>query len=152
MTLTLRTRAMVHCFGVCNDEIAVRACPLLCLQRQVAKRASELIYCWSLLRSNTTAINLQTCTSSHGIVGVFPHVTRAPTIGIGRRAGGFAPWILKFSAKKVVFVVSSGKKQISPFLPPPTKFFERSLSALPGKIVLTPMSPTAGFFHPDQLF
>jgi len=32
-------------------------------------------------------------------------------VGRGSR-GGFAPWILKISAKKVVFMVSRGKKQI----------------------------------------
>jgi len=35
---------------------------------------------------------------------------------------------LKFSAKKVVFLVSSGKKQISPLLPPQRKTF-RKISA-----------------------
>jgi len=36
----------------------------------------------------------------------------------GRRkgAGGISPWILKYLAKNVVFVVLSGKKQISPLL------------------------------------
>jgi len=60
-----------------NDEIAVRSCLRLCLQRQVAKLASGLLYCWSLLRNNNTAINLQTFTSSW-VVGVFPRVTKAP--------------------------------------------------------------------------
>ena len=50
----------------CNDEIAVRSCPLLCLQGQVAKLASGLFVCWSLLRNNNTAINPQTLTSSCG--------------------------------------------------------------------------------------
>ena len=49
----------------------------------------------------------------------------------GRRKGGQGgqgpPWILKFSAKKVVFLVSSGKNQISPLLTP----LEKSPSALP---------------------
>jgi len=31
------------------------------------------------------------------------------------------PWILKFSAKKFVFLVSRGKKQISPLFSPPGK-------------------------------
>jgi len=39
---------------------------LLCLQRQVAKLASRLLYSWSLLRTNNTAINLQMFTSSYG--------------------------------------------------------------------------------------
>jgi len=40
-------------------------------------------------------------------------------MGVGR--GGqraLSPWILKISAKKVVFLVSSGKKQISLLLAP----------------------------------
>jgi len=36
------------------------------LHRQVAKLASGLFYCWSLLRNNKTAINPQTFTSSYG--------------------------------------------------------------------------------------
>jgi len=43
-------------------------------------------------------------------------------MGVGRgKQGGLwlSPWILKFSAKKVVFLVSSGKNQISPLLDPP---------------------------------
>jgi len=36
------------------------------LQRQVAKLASGLLYSWSLLRNNNTAINLQMFTSSCG--------------------------------------------------------------------------------------
>jgi len=48
------------------DEIAVRSCPLLCVQRQFAEPASGLFYCWSLLRNNNTAINLHMFTSSYG--------------------------------------------------------------------------------------
>jgi len=43
----------------------VRSRPILCVQSQVAKLASELFYCWSSLRSNNTAINLQTFTWSY---------------------------------------------------------------------------------------
>jgi len=39
---------------------------LLCLQKQVAKLTSGLLYSWSLLRNNNTAINLQMFTSSYG--------------------------------------------------------------------------------------
>jgi len=60
---------------------AVRSCPILCLQRQVPKLASGLLYSWSLLSDNTKAINLQIFTSSYGIVGVISHVTGAPTQG-----------------------------------------------------------------------
>jgi len=35
-------------------------------ERQVAKLASGLLYSWSLLRNNKTAINLQIFTSSYG--------------------------------------------------------------------------------------
>jgi len=41
------------------------SCPILCLQRQFAKLASGLLYSWSLLRNNNTAINLQMLTSSY---------------------------------------------------------------------------------------
>jgi len=44
------------------------------------------------------------------------------------------PRILKFSAKKVVFLVLSGKNQISPLLCPPGKILEKSHCGLtPGK-------------------
>ena len=36
----------------CSDVLAVHSCPLLCEQRWVAKVASGLSYCWSLLRNN----------------------------------------------------------------------------------------------------
>jgi len=39
---------------------------LLCPQRQVVKLASGLLYSWSLLRNNNTAINLQMFISSDG--------------------------------------------------------------------------------------
>ena len=45
----------------------------------------------------------------------------------GRAGGTKAPWILKFSAKKVVFLVSSGKNQISPLLTPLEKFRKNPL-------------------------
>jgi len=37
--------------------------------------------------------------------------------------GGPPPWIFKIAAKKVVFLVLSGKKLISPLLASPTKIF-----------------------------
>jgi len=40
--------------------------PLLCLQKQVAKLASGLFCCWSLLHNNNTAISPQTFTSYYG--------------------------------------------------------------------------------------
>jgi len=40
---------------------------------------------------------------------------------------------LKIEAKKVVFVVSSGKKQISPLLAPPRKIWKNPLVPPPGK-------------------
>ena len=46
------TRARFTVLVSYSDEIAVRSCPLLCLQMQVAKLASRLLYCWSLLRNN----------------------------------------------------------------------------------------------------
>jgi len=59
------TRARFTVLMSCNDETAVRSCPLLCLHKQVAKLASGLIYCWFSLRNNNTAVNLQTFTSSY---------------------------------------------------------------------------------------
>jgi len=38
---------------------------LLYLQRRVAKLASELLYSWSVLRNNNTAVNFQMFTSSY---------------------------------------------------------------------------------------
>jgi len=55
-----------HCTSVsftvivsCSDELAIHSCFFLCLQRRVAKVTSRLFYCWSLLRNNTMATNLQ---------------------------------------------------------------------------------------------
>jgi len=60
---------------------------------------------------------------------------REAGIGVGREAGSLSSWILKISAKKVVFLISSGKKQISPLLAPtPGKNLKKSPRAHhPGK-------------------
>jgi len=39
----------------CSDELAIHSCPLVCLQRQVAKLASGVFYYWFLLRHNNMA-------------------------------------------------------------------------------------------------
>jgi len=41
--------------------------------------------------------------------------------------GHLAPWILRILAKKIVFLVSSEKKQILPLLDPPRKILEKPL-------------------------
>jgi len=56
------TRVRFTVIVSCSDELAVHWCPLLCLQRWVAKVASGLFYCWSLLRNNNIATNLQNFT------------------------------------------------------------------------------------------
>ena len=53
------------------------------------------------------------------------------------------PWILKFSAKKFVFLVSRGKKQISPLFSPPGKILEKSSSPRLEKILPTPLLVTS---------
>jgi len=50
----------------CSDELAVHSCPLLCLQRRIAKVVSGLFYCWYLLRNNNMATNLQRFTLYYG--------------------------------------------------------------------------------------
>ena len=58
-----------------------------------------------------------------------------------RRKWGESPsWIWKISAKNVVFLVSSGKKQISPLLATPGKILEKSPWAPLEKILPTPMT------------
>ena len=64
--LPVCTRARLAVLVSCNDEITVRSCQFLHLQMQVAKLENGLFYCWSLLRNNNAAINLQTFTSSYG--------------------------------------------------------------------------------------
>ena len=49
-----------------SDQLAVHSCPLFCLQRRVAKVASGFFYCWSLLRDNNMATNLQRFTVYYG--------------------------------------------------------------------------------------
>ena len=53
------TRVRFTVIVLCSDELAVHSCPLLCLQKWVAKVTSGLFYCWSLVRNNTMATNLQ---------------------------------------------------------------------------------------------
>ena len=48
--------------------------------------------------------------------------------------GPCSPWILKSFAKKIIFFVLNGKKQISPLLPPLEKFWKNPLVAHPWKI------------------
>jgi len=67
--------------------------------------------------------------------------TTVSTMGVGRRA--LDPWILKISAKKVLFLVSSGKKQISPLLVPLEKIWKNPLVPPSlDKILLTTMVST----------
>jgi len=55
-------------------------------------------------------------------------------VGVGRGTGGpWPPCILKILAKKVVFLVSSGKTKFHNFGPLLEKFLEKSPSAPPGK-------------------
>jgi len=64
------------------------------------------------------------------------------TMGSGNGALA-SHWILKFSAKKVVFLVLSGKNQISPLIHLPWKNLGRSPSGPPlEKILPTPMLKT----------
>ena len=65
MKLTLR-RSQVHSCSVMQWWAAVHSYPLLCLQRWVAKVANKLFYCWSLLRNNNRATNLQRFTLYYG--------------------------------------------------------------------------------------
>ena len=46
-----------------------------------------------------------------------------------RRKRGFGPWILKISAKIVVFIALGGKKQTLSLFPPPGKYLKKSPSA-----------------------
>jgi len=60
------TRVRFTVIVSCSDGLAVHSCPFLCLQRRVAKVASELSCWWSLLRNNTVATNLQMFTLNYG--------------------------------------------------------------------------------------
>ena len=60
------TRVMFTVVMSCSDDLAVHSCALLCLQRRVANVASGLFYCWSLLRNNNMATNLQKFTLYYG--------------------------------------------------------------------------------------
>jgi len=61
-----RTRVRFKVIVSCRDELAVHSCPLLYLQRWVAKVTSGLFYCWSLMRNNNMATNLQKFTLYYG--------------------------------------------------------------------------------------
>jgi len=56
------TRVRFRVVVLCSYELTVHTCPLICLQRWVANVASGLFYCWSLLRNNIMATNLQRLT------------------------------------------------------------------------------------------
>jgi len=59
-------KSQVHSYSVMQWWASNSLMSLLCLQRWVAKVASGLFYCWSLLRNNTMATNLQRFTSYCG--------------------------------------------------------------------------------------
>jgi len=66
-------------------------------------------------------------------------IKQSASMGVGR--GAWPLWILKILAKKFVFLVSSGKKQILPLLAPIKKFLKNPLVLPPWKKILpTPMS------------
>ena len=60
------TRVRFTVIVSCIDDLVDRSCPLHCLQRRVAKAASGLFCCWSLLRNNIMATNLQRFTLYYG--------------------------------------------------------------------------------------
>ena len=62
------TRAKFTFLVSCSDELlTVHSCPLICLQRQIAKLGKELFYYWTLLRNNNMSTTiLQRLTSSCG--------------------------------------------------------------------------------------
>jgi len=64
-------------------------------------------------------------------------------MGVGKGGGGGkSHWILKISSKKVVFLVSSGKKQFHHFWAPLEEFWKKTLVPSPlEKILPTPMVP-----------
>jgi len=71
------TRARFTVLVSCSAELAVYSCPVLCPQRQVAKLASGLFYCWSLLCKKTWQQIFQ-CSLQVTILSVLPrphHVT-----------------------------------------------------------------------------
>ena len=65
--------------------------------------------------------------SSSAVLG--GHLTLTTWASEGGWQGALPPWILKISAKKVVLLISSGKKQVSPLFPP----WKNPLVAPPGK-------------------
>ena len=72
------------------------------------------------------------CNQSHGDCNDRGFAHRAdlkniwrPWASDGEHGGALTPWILKISAKKVVFLISSGKKQIPPLLTPPWRNFRK---------------------------
>jgi len=65
MKLTLQ-KSQVHSYSVMQWWACSSLTPLLWLQRWVVKVGSGLFYCWSLLRNNTMATNLQRFTLYYG--------------------------------------------------------------------------------------
>jgi len=63
--MTHCTRARLTILVFCSDELSIHSGPLFFLLKQVAKLANGLFYCWSVLRNNNMATNLQRFTSSN---------------------------------------------------------------------------------------
>ena len=103
------TRARFTVLVSCNDEIAVRSCPILCLQGQVANLASGLFYCWFLQRNNNTAINLRSSPSNYGR-------RRFSTCDHGSHCGFFSPrsaLLVDLGVRGVTLLDGAeGKKQV----------------------------------------
>ena len=60
------TRASFTVLVSRRDELlTIHSCPLICLQRQIAKLGKGLFYYWTLLRNNNMATNLLRLTSSY---------------------------------------------------------------------------------------
>jgi len=74
MTLHTLPKIQVYSYMMsCSDELAVQSCPLLCLQRQLAKVASRLftvgLYCVTITWQQIFKGSLQVM-----VVGVLPHM------------------------------------------------------------------------------
>jgi len=75
MTLTLDIKAKFTVLVSCRNELlTVHPCPLICLQRQIAKLGNGVVCFWPLMRNNTMPTNIQSSLQVAAI-GVLPPET-----------------------------------------------------------------------------
>jgi len=97
-----------------------------------------------LIKNTLCSVDLSNSRISKGVFSKLSNVETSSTPWASEEGARPQPGFWKLPKKRVVFVVASGKKQISP-LCPPTKIFEKTLVLPLEKILPTTMFDTREF-------